>query len=443
MLLALQEKPTVCDQCKVDDAVLLIEFLGKRFDMEEKPKTPLKIIALMGSVIISQIGLSVYITALNWRVVEFSNSAFYTGVIATSMTLPQFLFSLAGGAIADTKEKLRSLRFIIMVQALVAFLFSLVSARLSFNFWTTFAISFLLGTLSAIWQPIYLSYIPNLIDKAHVPIGMSLSLMGLYASRFFGPMIAGWLLKHYSPWTPYFVYFLSLLLPLLVLYLVKLPVSVVAPSKSNTKMTFQPSVILQDKAILALWLINVALSLFIMSIFSIIPYFAKNIFMLDSTGMSRLMSACGMGQMIGALLSMAIGKRNELGFGKNQFLGYVLMGVSLLLFTVSSNMILAIIALLSMNILHGILSPRVNTVIQTYVPENMRGKVQNMFLLTFGFVPFGQFLLGLLTTSTAPRIGAIIYVSLFIITLLVEKKKKDMLFQLQQENGSVSLKKEE
>jgi MFS family permease len=411
--------------------------------MEEKPKIPLKIIALMGSVIISQIGLSVYITALNWRVLEFSNSAFYTGVIATSMTLPQFLFSLAGGAIADTKEKLRSLRFIITVQALVAFLFSLVSARLSFNFWTTFAISFLLGTLSAIWQPIYLSYIPNLIDKAYVPFGMSLSLMGLYASRFFGPMIAGWLLNHYSTWTPYVVYFFSLLLPLLVLYLVKLPILVVAPSKLNAKKTFQPSVILQDKAILALWLINVALSLFIMSIFSIIPYFAKNIFGLDSTGMSRLMSACGMGQMIGALLSMAIGKRNELGFGKNQFLGYVLMGISLLLFTVSSNMILAIIALLSMNILHGVLSPRVNTVIQTYVPENMRGKVQSMFLLVFGFVPFGQFLLGLLTTSTAPRIGAIIYVSLFLITLLVVFLKNDVLFQLQQENGSVSLKKEE
>lgn len=76
--------------------------------MKEKPKIPITFIALMGSVIISQVGLSVYITALNWKVLEFSNSAFHTGVIATSMTLPQFLFSLAGGAIADNKEKLRS-----------------------------------------------------------------------------------------------------------------------------------------------------------------------------------------------------------------------------------------------------------------------------------------------------------------------------------------------
>jgi MFS family permease len=410
--------------------------------MEETHKIPITFLVLTGSVIISQIGLSVYITALNWRVLDFFNSAFHTAVIATSMTLPQFLFSLAGGAIADNKEKLRSLRLMIVLQAIVALLFSIVSARLSFNFMVTYAISFLLGTLSAIWQPIYLSYIPNLIHKSFVPIGMSLSLVGLYASRFLGPIIAGWLLKNYTPYTPFFVYFFSLLLPLLVLHIVKLPVSVVATSTPNAKKTFQPSVLLQDKAILSLWLINVALSLFMMSIFSIIPYFAKNIFGLDSTGMSRLMSSCGLGQLIGAVLSMAIGKRNEARFGKNQFLGYALMGTSLLLFAISSNMILAIIALLLMNILHGVLSPRVNTVIQTYVPESMRGKVQSMFLLVFGFVPFGQFVLGLITTPATPRIGAIIYVSLFFFTLLFVLLKSDMLFLLIQENGSIKLKEE-
>jgi len=154
------------------------------------------------------------------------------------------------------------------------------------------------------------------------------------------------------------------------------------------------------------------------------------------------MSSCGLGQLIGAVLSMAIGKRNEARFGKNQFLGYALMGTSLLLFAISSNMILAIIALLLMNILHGVLSPRVNTVIQTYVPESMRGKVQSMFLLVFGFVPFGQFVLGLITTPATPRIGAIIYVSLFFFTLLFVLLKSDMLFLLIQENGSIKLKEE-
>jgi len=408
--------------------------------MEEKHKIPMNFLALMGSVILSQIGLSVYITALNWRVLEFSNSAFYTGVIATSITLPQFLFSLVGGAIADNKEKLRSLRLIIVLQALIAFLFSIISLSLPFNFMVTYAISFLLGTLSAIWQPIYLSYIPTLIHQSFVAIGMSLSLIGLYASRFLGPIIAGWLLKNFTPNSPFFVYFFCLLIPLLVLYLVRLPVSVVTPSTTNAQKTFQPGVLFQDKAILYLWLINVALSLFMMSIFSIIPYFAKNIFGLGSTGMSKLMSSCGLGQLIGAVLSMAIGKRNEAKFGKNQFLGYVLMGTSLLLFTVSNNMILAIIALLFMNVLHGVLSPRVNTVIQTYVSESMRGKVQSMFLLVFGFVPFGQFVLGLITTPTAPRVGAIVYVSLFFITLLFVLLKSDRLFQLQQENGTIKLK---
>lgn len=405
----------------------------------KKQKIPITCFVLMGSVILSQIGMSIYITALNWRVLEFSNSAFHTGVIATSMTLPQFLFSLMGGAIADNKDKLRSLRLILVMQIIVAFMFSLISSKLPFNFILTYAISFLLGTLSAIWQPIYLSYLPKLIPKSHVPMGMSLSLVGLYASRFLGPMMAGWLLKKFYPWSPFFVYFYSLLLPLLVFLLLKLPSSIVEPPNQAVKRTFQPGILLQDKVILPLWLINVALSLFIMSIFSIIPYFAKNIFGLDSTGMSKLMSTCGLGQLIGAGLSMAVGKRNETRFGKNQYVGYVLMGIFLLIFAISNNVFLAIIALLLMNVFHGVLSPRVNTIIQTYVPESMRGKIQSMFLLVFGFVPFGQFVLGLITTPIAPRFGAIVYVVLFFLTLLVVFLKFDKLFNLQQINGSISL----
>jgi len=137
---------------------------------------------------------------------------------------------------------------------------------------------------------------------------------------------------------------------------------------------------------------------------------------------------------------MAIGKRNETRFGRNQYLGYVLMGFFLLIFAISSNVIIAISSLMLMNVIHGVLSPRINTIIQTYVPESMRGKVQSMFLLVFGFVPFGQFLLGLITTPSAPRLGAIVYVVMFFLTLLVVRLKFDKLLQLQQENGAIRLK---
>lgn len=408
--------------------------------MNGKLKKLILFYVLMLSVILSQVGMSVYITALNWRVIEFSNSAFHIGVIATSMTLPQFLFSLMGGAIADNKDKLRSLRLILVLQIIVACAFSLISSKLPFNFIVTYAISFLIGTLNAIWQPVFLSYIPMLIPQTYVPMGMSLSLVGLYASRFLGPMWAGWLLKSFSPSTPFFVYCYSILIPLLMFFLIKLPSSIAETENKDLKKTFQPDVLIKDKIILPLWLITIALSLFIMSIFSIIPYFAKNVFGLDSSGMSKLMSSCGLGQLIGAVLSMAIGKRNETRFGRNQYQGYVLMGFFLLIFAISSNVIIAISSLMLMNVIHGVLSPRINTIIQTYVPESMRGKVQSMFLLVFGFVPFGQFLLGLITTPSAPRLGAIVYVVMFFLTLLVVRLKFDKLLQLQQENGAIRLK---
>lgn len=407
--------------------------------MRQEQKIPPIFFILVGSVFVSQLGLSVYITALNWRVLEFSNSAYYTGVIATSITLPQFFFSLAGGNLADNYEKLRSLRMIILAQVVVALLFSLVSSRVPFNFVVTYAISALLGILGAIWQPIYLSYLPNLVQKSYVPLGMSVSLAGLYASRFLGPVLSAWLLKHFASSTAFYVYFFSLLLPLLVLCFFKLPTFAVTASTSKDKRTFSLSILLQERAIFSLWLINAAVSFFIMSFFSIIPYFAKNIFGLDSSGMGQLMSSCGLGQLIGAGISMLTGRRNETKFGVNQYIGYVLMGIFILVFSLSRNVVLAILALLLMNLLHGVLSPRANAVIQTYVPEHMRGRVQSMFLLVFGLVPFGQFILGLITPDKAPRLGAIVYMVLFLMTLLIVLLKFNALFKFQQLNGCIVL----
>lgn len=378
------------------------------------------------SIVITQIGSSVQLTALNWEVLERTNSAFLIGLIATSTTLPQFLFSFTGGTLADKYPKLKTLRVILLLQLCVALGLSLFIKSNNNTFFILYFLSFALGVLNAIWQPVYLSYIPKICPTEFISTAMGLSLIGLYLSRSVGPFIASYLIENLPNWTPFLLYSISFIIPVFVFSIVKLPHADSRKSKvseMNLKSTFE--LISQDDVLLPLWLLTAVLSLFIMPIFSIVSVYAKNVFNMDSSGLSLLMGACGIGQLIGAIITTMGGKKNNRQFGKQQIFGYLLIGILLLFFSLSNNLVLSVSTLLLFNVLHGILSPRVNTIVQTYANASEKGKIQSLFLWVFGLVPLGQFTLGTITNTEYPQAGSFVFVMLYlgaVVAILLHKK---------------------
>jgi len=135
-------------------------------------------------------------------------------------------------------------------------------------------------------------------------------------------------------------------------------------------------------------------------------------------GFGWLMSCAGIGALIGALLLARLGDFRR----KGDFLAGSLLGfsLSLIIFALSKNYFLSllVLALVGGSTVTGV--ALINTILQTSVPDEFRGRVMSVFMLTFaGFMPFGNLIAGSVAqawgVSTAVLLSGIVCGAFFAL----------------------------
>lgn len=377
---------------------------------------------LWSGVVTSQIGDWLHLTALGWYVLELGGNAASVANIMAAGLLPQLLLTLIGGVAADRWPKRQVLLAIGATQLVVSAAFAglVITSSLNVTGLTVFA--FLLGCLAALWQPVYLSYIPELVPSDRLDTAMGLSLSALYTARTVGPALAGVLIGLIGTQPIFLLNAASFLAPVLVLLRLtrdgEPPERRASPLK-HVRQGFAG--LCEDPVLLGLWLSAVALSLLALPFLALVPVYAQDVFLRGPGALGLLMSAIGVGQLVGAAII-------SLGFvesvnrsGLFQLTGYLLMGVLLTLFARAPSVAFAAALLFGFNLLHGLLSPRVNAIVQRRMGARDRGTGQALFLLVFGLVPLGQVALGALAVrvGVVPATTAFGVVFTLVIALLI------------------------
>lgn len=352
-------------------------------------------------VVTSQIGDWLHLTALGWYVLELGGDAAAVANVMAAGLLPQLLLTLAGGVAADRWPKRQVLLVINASQLLTAGVFAALVVMGALDVTGLVLFAFVLGCLAALWQPVYLSYIPDLVPNERLENAMGLSLSALYTARTVGPALAGALIALVGTQLVFLVNVATFLAPLSALLLLK--VDGAPPKRRGSPLrSLQQGLrsLREDRVLLALWLGAAALSLLALPFLALVPVYAKDVFQGGAAALGILMTSIGLGQLVGAgLISLGLidGVKRS---GLLQLSGYLLMGATLVAFAVSPNVVLGAACLFVFNFLHGLLSPRVNAIVQRRMQESERGTGQALFLLIFGLVPLGQIALGWLSVRS-------------------------------------------
>jgi len=143
------------------------------------------------------------------------------------------------------------------------------------------------------------------------------------------------------------------------------------------------------------------ISLFGMPYTVLMPVFAANVLGGGPNTLGFLMAATGMGALGGGIL-LAM-RRSVLGLGKQIVFAILTFGGSLIVFGLSSNLWLSLFVLAVSG--YGMIQQMAgtNTILQTIVDEEKRGRVMSFYTMAFmGAAPFGSLLAGALSD----RIGA-------------------------------------
>nr|AQT01380.1 SgnH [Streptomyces gilvosporeus] len=119
------------------------------------------------------------------------NSGSAVGLVTALQFLPQTLFGLTGGVLADRFPKRRLLLITQTAMAVQSLLLGVLTVTEAVNLPSVYALAFALGTATAMDTPARNAFISELVARERVPAAVSLNSAQFNIARTLGPAIAG------------------------------------------------------------------------------------------------------------------------------------------------------------------------------------------------------------------------------------------------------------
>jgi len=372
---------------------------------------------------ISLVGTWMQRVAQGWLVLQITDSPFLLGLVSMLGTLPVLIVSPIGGALADTLNK----RTVVILTQVIAMTLAFVLATLVLTkhvqYWHIVILASTLGIAMSIDAPTRQSFVVEMVGKKDLLNAIALNSSIFNLARILGPAFAGFTISTIGIVLCFYLNGISYLAVIFGLLLMRGNFS---PAKKQRTPVIKDiragfSYARRDKRISALITLVAISSIFIMPYAMLMPVFARDILHVGPKGLGILLSAAGIGALIGAI-SLAIFSAYKKK-GRFVLVGSIVFTTAIILFSFSSSYYISILLLLFVGWGMVMQNASINSLLQTTAPDHLRGRIMSLYVLFFmGMMPFGSFQAGLLAdhfgAKVALRIGGVIVacITYFIFT---------------------------
>ena len=351
----------------------------------------------------SLIGTWMQTTAQLWLVYKLTDSAALLGVFGFANQVPILFLASLGGYIGDRYNRHHGVIWTQTVSMVLAFVLAALTFANIIQVWELIFIAFLSGVVNAFDVPIRQAFLVEMVSIEDLPNAIALNSSIFNGARVVGPAIAGFALAWKGPaWCFFFngVSFLAVIAALLAMRLVK------KVSKKEAGSPFQSLLqgfrfAMSDLPIRSTLLLLSMLSLLGLQYSVFLPIFASDILHRGAKGFGLLMSAAGVGAVLGALHFAA--RTSYKGLARWIGATSTVCAVGLVLFSQSRFFWLSMVMLLIVGFCATVQMAATNTTLQNRVPDQLRGRIMAVYATMFmGVQPIGSLIAG----GIATRIGA-------------------------------------
>ena len=348
---------------------------------------------------ISLIGTWMQKTAVSWVVYSLTHSKFMLGITLFASMFPSFLLSTIGGVVADRYNRFKVLLTTQVISMIQAVLLTLLVAFNQYSIWQIIALSALLGTINAFDVPARQSLVYDMVDdKKDLPNALALNSSMVNLSRLIGPAIAGIAIEKLGDAVCFGLNAASFIAVIGSLLLMRLPEYVAKPHTKKIIEELKEGFAYVKNAPFISFIIMMlgCMSLLVLPFNTLIPVYAKDIFKGTASTFGVIDSAIGLGALVGAfyLASLPAGKNLHKILAVNT----LIFGVGLTLFSHAPYYLLALLfaAISAFGMMSQVTVT--NTIIQTTVAPEMRGRVISIYVMAFfGLQPIGGLLVGFIS----------------------------------------------
>ena len=352
----------------------------------------------------SLVGTWITRIATSWLIYRLTGSAAMLGIVGFAGQVPTFLLAPVAGVWVDRWSRYRVLVVTQVLSMLQSFALAALALSGTIRVTHVLLLSCVQGLVNAFDTPARQAFVVEMVeDRRDLPNAIALNSSMVNGARLVGPSVAGMLIAAAGEGWCFFVDGVSYLAVIASLLMMRLlPARPRGPAKralqelhDGVRYAFGFAPIRSVLLLLAL------VSLMGMPYTVLMPLMAGRVLHGGPHTLGFLMGATGVGALGGAVYLAS--RRSVVGLGRVIPMAAALFGAGLIAFSLSRSVALSLVLMVVTGSGFMVQMASSNTIIQTIVREDMRGRVMAFYTMAFmGTAPFGSLLAGAL----AARIGA-------------------------------------
>lgn len=332
--------------------------------------------------------------AMSWLVYRLTDSVLLLGAVNFAAQMPSFLLGPVAGVISDRFSRHKVL---LVTQALSMLQAGTLAALVLTDHVTIPAImvlSALLGVINAFDISARQSFVVEMVEnREDMSNAIALNSSMFNGARLVGPFIAGIVIAAVGEGLCFLFNAISYLAVIASLLAMRLKPFVRPTVEHRVWESLREGVsyAFGFPPIRALLLVIAMLSLFGMPFSVLMPVFARDVLGGTANTLGLIMGASGVGALTGAMYLAS--RKTVVGLGKIIVGAAFLFGLGLVLFSFARNLPLAMFCIFLAGLGMMLQMASCNTVLQTIVDEDKRGRVMSFYSMAFmGMAPFGSIL---------------------------------------------------
>ena len=355
---------------------------------------------------------------LGWLLYDLTGSSVLLGALNGLRAAPFLISGPVAGVLADRQDRKQLLLIYMPLLVLATALMGVVVITGTLEVWHLFLYTVVTAVIFSCNQPVRQALIPSVVPRRDLMNAITLNSIAMNGTKIFGPALGGLLIVLFGAGGNFFVQSLAYAAVIWMTMLLMIP-----SSETNRKRRSSTAMedlreglafVVKTPSVLALMTAALVPHIFSFPYQTLMPVFQKDVLQVGPEGLGMLMAAPGIGAVI-TLLGMAAFADRIKRSGSLLIFGLLALGGCLILFSRTSSLPLAMLCLIGVGSCQMIFLNSTNAMLQSIVPDELRGRVMSIYMLDRGLTPIGALLAGLGAhffgaPDTVTAMGAIVIV---------------------------------
>ena len=355
---------------------------------------------LWAANMVASFAMQMQMVARGWLIYDITNSPMALAWVVLSFMLPSFVFSLWGGVVADRMRKKPIMIGAQLLNTAATVLLASIVYSGDITFWHFIYFGLFNGTVLSFSMPARAAVIPEIVPKHLVVNAMALQSSTFSMSRVAGPTLAGVLIAWFGGGDNTSATGVGIVFYVIAaMYLVSVAATAMLRYTGDPTARADAGMIEdiaegfrymgRERIILGLLVMGIVPMMFGFAPSFLAPVFNKDVIDGGPETLGYLMTAMGVGSLVGALTLARLG---DIGSkGKVLFRASYLWAVGVACFALSPGLAAAMLFGVLIGVFSSLVGSLNMSVVTLAIKPEIRGRVMAIMMMTHGIMPLGMF----------------------------------------------------